>query len=110
MHQASYFFSGRGKLFRRYAGNDIHGLGSGQVMAYRTDTAQALDENRNLPVRPPLNKTLEATELHHMKTGLRNAPLIIKMDGDLTVSLDSRYRFYRYFSGHGLKPQSYLIS
>jgi hypothetical protein len=63
----------------------VDGFGSGQVVAYRADTAKALHKHRHLPVRMPLNEPLKAPELDNMEAGFADFTLFVQMNGHPAV-------------------------
>ena len=58
-------------------------------MADRADAAQALDDDRDLPVHPPLDEPLEPPELHDMEARLLDLAGLVEPDGDLAVAFDA---------------------
>jgi hypothetical protein len=110
MHETAHLLGRRREPFGPGADDDVHGLGSGQVVAHGTDAAEPLDEHRSLPVGTSLDKPLEAAELHDVEPRLGDLSPVVKVDGDLSVAFDARDGFDGYLSSHGVVLQSYLMS
>ena len=93
MQQAAQLLGGRGQ--RAVAGDNVHRLAGGDVMADRADAAQALHDDRHFPERPPLDEDFEAAEFDDVETDLVDAVLVVEQDRDLAVPLDAGHRFDR---------------
>ena len=78
MHQAPDLFGRRGQLID--TGDEIHGLGGGQVMADRTDPAQPLNEHGDFPIGAALDEAFKTPEFHDMKPGLLNLIVFVQVD------------------------------
>ena len=90
VHQAAQFLRGRCELID--ADELVDCLGGSQMVADRTDAAEALHEHRQLPVGPALDEALEATEFDDMQPRLLDAVLLVHQQCDLAVALDARDR------------------
>ena len=86
VHQAAHLLAGRRQLVD--AKNAIHSLRRAEMMAHRTDSAQALHQHRELPERATLDEALETPELDDVQPGAQYAMVVVEEDGDLAVSLD----------------------
>ena len=73
-------------------GDNIHRLRRGQMMAHRTNTAKALDDNGNLPVWPPFDKPFKSAHFDDMQPHLMDLVLFVQQDRDLAVPFDARNR------------------
>ena len=67
MHQPAHLFR-RGADFID-AMDHVHGLRGRQMVAHRTDAAEALHDHGQLPVGPSLDEPLEPPELHYVEPG-----------------------------------------
>ena len=90
VHQAPHLFCGRCQVFAAH--DPVHRLGRAQMMADRANPAQPLHSNGHFPVGPSLNESLKAAKLHYMHSCLVDLALVIKPDGDLGMTFDSRNR------------------
>ncbi len=90
------------------AGNDVHRLGGRQVVAHRADAAEPLDEDRRLPVGAALDEPLETAELDDVEPRAGDLALVVELDGDLPVALDSGDGLYGDLSSHDAVLQSNL--
>ena len=68
MHQPPHLLRGGRQLVD--ARDDVHRLACAEVMADWTNTAETLDDDRNFPVHPALDKPFEAPELDNMESRL----------------------------------------
>ena len=93
MQQAAQLLGGRGQ--RAVAGDQVHRLAGGDVMADRADAAQALHDDRHFPERPPFDEDFEAAELDDMEADLMDPVLLVEQDRDLAVPFDAGHRFDR---------------
>ena len=91
VQQATQFLGGRRQ--GPEAGDQVHRLGRRQEVADRTDAAQPLHGDRDLPVRPALDEDLEAPELDDMEPDLMNPVLLVEEDRHFAVALDAGDRF-----------------
>ena len=82
-----------GRSQRAVAGDEVHRLGGGEVVADRADAAQALHRDRHLPIRPAFDEDLEATKLDDMEADLMDAILFVEQDRHLAVPFDAGHRF-----------------
>ncbi len=89
VHQPAHLFGRRGEALGRDAGDGVHGLGRGQVVADRADAAEALHEHGRLPVGAALDEALEAAELDDVQPGLGHRVAVVQVDGDLAVALNA---------------------
>ena len=87
MHQAAHLFGRRRQL--RRADQHVGGLGRRQVMADRADAAQALYQNRQFPVGPPLDEFLEAAEFDDVQSRLLDMVLVIEQQRDFAMPLNA---------------------
>ena len=87
VHQAAQLLGGRRQ--RLVAGDDVHRLGGGEMMADRADAAQPLHHDRNFPVRPALDEGLEAAELDDVQADLMDPVVLVEQDRDLAVAFDA---------------------
>ena len=97
MHQTTHLFTGRGETIRPDSYNHIDSLGSGKVMAHRTDSAETLHKYRSFPVGTPLDESFETSELYYMQPALSDFVVIIEVDSDFTVSFNPGNRFDSIF-------------
>ena len=90
MHQPAHLLGGG----RQHVDADdlVHRLGAGQVMADRADAAQALHDDRHLPVEPAADEALEAAELDDVQPGFIDLVVAIQVNGHLAVALDAGHR------------------
>ena len=89
--QAAHPVGGRGQLGR--ADDHVHRLGRREMMRDRADAAQALHEDRHLPVRPPLDEFLEAAEFDDVQARLPYVIVLVQQQRHLAVPLDPAHRF-----------------
>ena len=59
------------------------------MMADRTDAAETLDDDGNLPIHASLDEPLETPELHDMEARLFDLAGLVEPDGDLAVAFDA---------------------
>ena len=59
-------------------------------MRHRANATQALDHDRDFPIRPALDEFLEAAELDDVQAHLVHPVLLVEQNGDLAVALDAR--------------------
>ena len=100
MHQAPDLFRGGRQLL--HTGDQVHGLDRRQVMAHRADAAEALDQNGDLPVGPPLDEALEAAELHNVQPGLLHFLFFVEKDGDFPMPFHAGDGLDDDLSGRGI--------
>ena len=103
MHQPPHLLGRRRQHID--AGDLVHRLGARQVMAYRADAAQALDDDRHLPVQPPVDETLEAAELDDVQPRLVHLVVAVEVNCHLAVSFDAGHRrnLDQTWLGHGVR-------
>ena len=89
VHQPAYLFSRRREPCR--ADHLVECLGRRQMMAHRTNAAQALDHHRHFPVGAALDEALEAAELDDVQAHLLHLIALVEQDGHLAVALDARH-------------------
>src|SRR5579862_1072726 len=76
---------------------DAHGqqciasLGGGNQMADRTDAADARHQRGHFGERAALAKFFKAAELRHVKLGVGDTTVIVKVKSDLGVAFDACY-------------------
>ncbi len=80
----------RRRVRNAYAHDGVAGFGTGQKMADRTDSADPRGDGRHLIIRASLRKFLKAANLRHMQLGVRHLSVIIELDRDFRVTLNSR--------------------
>ena len=102
VHQAAHFFRRRRQFVD--AADHVHSLGSGQVVADRADTTEALDDNGNFPQEPPLDKPFEPAKFDDVQACFVNNPVLIKVNRHLAVPFDAGDG--RYFNGARCISQS----
>ncbi len=90
VEQAAQLLGGRRE--RPIAGDEVHRLGGGELVAHRADAAEALPGDRHFPVRPSAHEDLEAAKLDDVQPDLVNAILIVEQDGHLAVTFDASDR------------------
>ena len=90
MHQTADLLRGRREPLA--ADHQVHRLRRRNVVAHRTDAAQALHHDRHLPVRPALDEFLEAAEFDDVQAHLVHVIVFIEQQGDLAVTLDAGHR------------------
>jgi len=88
MQQAAQLFSRRGESL--HTDQLIHRLGRRQLMADRTDAAQALHEERYLPVRAALDEFLETAKFDDVQARFMDMIFGIQHQRDFAVPLDAR--------------------
>jgi hypothetical protein len=69
----------------------VHSFGRGQVMAHWTDTAEALDQNRQFPVWPTLNESFESAKFDNVQTGLLDVIFVVEQQSDFAMTFHSGY-------------------
>ena len=74
-----------------HAHDPVHRLRGGEVVADGADPAEALHEDRHLPVGPALDEALEAPKLDDVQAHLLNPVVVVEEDGHLAVTLDTRH-------------------
>ena len=80
--------------------NLVEGLRRRHVVRRRADAADIRHDPRHLFDGPAQAKPLEAPQLGHLEIGVLHVPLVVEKDLDLPVTLQSRYRIYRYSFAH----------
>ncbi len=85
VHQAAHLV--RRRRHPVDAGHEVHRLCGAEMVADRADAAQSLDDDRDLPVHPALDESLEAAELDDVEPGLLDLAGLVQADGDLAVAL-----------------------
>ena len=74
-------------------GRDLHAqkvvarLGRGKMMAHRTDAADPRRDDGHVPDHPAFAELLESPELRHVEMGVFHVSVLVKVDGDLAVTL-----------------------
>ena len=96
MHQAPHLLRRRRDAV--HAGDHVHHLAGAEMMTDRTDAAQALDDDRNLPVHASADEPFEAAELHDMEARLLDLAGRVEPDGHLAVAFDAGDRIDDDFS------------
>ncbi len=104
VHEPPHLLGRRREPVGADADDDVHRLGGRQVVAHRADAAEPLDEDRRLPVGAALDEPLEAAELDDVEPRLGDLAVVVELDGDLAVALDSGDGFYRDLSCHERCP------
>src|ERR1700677_605582 len=84
VHQPSDFFSCRRQFV--HASDNIHGLGSAEMMADWADAAKPLNDDRHFPVHPSLNEPFKSPELHDMKSRLFDLAGLVEPDRNLAMA------------------------
>ena len=77
------------------AGDEVHRLGRAEVVADRTDAAEALHDDRDFPVHPALDEALEPAELDDVEAGLFDLAGFVQPDRHLAVAFDAGDRLDR---------------
>ena len=115
LHLAPDFFRSWGQLFCPH--DDVHGLGSSQLMTYGADTAETLYNNRDFPEGAPPDKPLKPSEFYNVEPGLPYIMMIVKVNTDFAMPLNTAhgFNFYDFCFCHVLfSPvtliQSYFMS
>ena len=72
-----------------HASDDVHGLSGAKMMADRTNAAETLDDDGNLPIHASLDEALETPEFHDVETRLLDLAGLVEPDGDLAVTFDA---------------------
>ena len=89
----------------RTASSCIAGLGGRYQMAYRADAADAGHERGHLVKRPAFAEFFEAAELGDVETGVFDSALIVEVEGDFGMALDTGYGIdqdrFALFAVHG---------
>src|SRR5579871_2510335 len=80
----------------------VTGFGRGHQVADRANTADARRQRGHFVEWAALAELLEAAHLRHVEARVRNLALRVKLDRDLGVSFDARYRIDNYFSLHSV--------
>ena len=80
-----------------YSQNRITCLYRSQLMAYRTDSADTLSNNRHLFKGPPHAKPFISSKLGHMELGIIDFTVAIELNRNLPMPLQAAYGIYRYF-------------
>ncbi len=98
------------------AGDQVHGLDRGEVMADRTDAAQALHRDRDLPIGAALDENFKTAKLDDVQTDLMDLVVGVEEQRDLAVALDpcdgvdgdaaQRFRPFGGFQSGHVRPQS----
>ena len=92
MHQPPQLF--RRRRQRPETGDQVHRLGGREMMADRTDAAQPLHHDRNLPIGTALDEGFEAAKFDDMQADLMDFIVVVEQDRDLAMTFDARHRFY----------------
>ena len=92
MQQRTQHPRGRRDVDRR---DGVAGLGRGQLVADRADSADARGDARHLVERPPLDEFLEAAHLGDVELGVGHAARVVQEDRDLGVAFDAAHRVDR---------------
>jgi hypothetical protein len=97
VHQPAQFFGRR----RNADSHDcVTGLGRGQEMADRADSANSWGDARHFGERPAFAEFLEPTKFDDVKFCVRNLTGVIQEDANFGVSLDAGYRVNDDASSH----------
>src|ERR1700734_1892943 len=59
------------------------------MMADRTNAAETLDDDGNLPIHPALDEPLKTPELHDMEARLFDLASLVEPNGNLAVAFDA---------------------
>jgi hypothetical protein len=87
IHQTPDFLRSRGQLFCSH--DDVHGLGSSQLMTCRADTAETLYDNRDFPEGASNNKPLKPSEFYNVEPGLLYVIMIVSVNTDFAMPLNT---------------------
>ena len=74
------------------ANDDVQRLGRRQMVADRTNAAEPLDDDRNLPVHAAADEAFEAAELDDVKARIVDLAGLVQANGDFAVAFDARDR------------------
>ena len=87
VHQAAYFLGRRCQL--RGSNQHVGGLGSGEMMAHRTDAAEPLYQYRQLPVGSALDELFKAAKLDNVQACLTDFQVFILQQRYLAMTFDT---------------------
>ena len=90
MHQPPQLFGGRRQM--AVAGDGVHRLDGGEMVADRADAAQPLHRHRNLPIGPALDEGFEAAEFDDMQPDLMDLVFGVEQQSHLAVAFDPGQR------------------
>ncbi len=93
VEQPAQFFCGRGE--RAIAGDQVHRLGRGEMVADRADAAQALHDDGHFPIGPTLDERFKAAELDDVQARLMDLVVVVEQQRHLAVAFDARNRLDR---------------
>ena len=96
IHQPATLVGSRSEFVRTH--DHVHRLRGGEVMAHWTDTAQALNDDGNIPKHLTPNEPLEAAEFNNVKTRLFYLTGFIQANGDFAMSFDACDRIDDYLA------------
>ncbi len=81
VHEPPHLLGCRRQPF--HANRHVHGFGGREVMTYRADAAEPLDDEGDFPVHPSTDEALEAPELDNVEARVFHLSGLIEPDRDL---------------------------